>query len=69
MPGVILDDDVADLLELVHPAQDFHPNISQYDFLTPEFDLLESSFLVQYSIRHGPYFGRHFLAVNPEADI
>ena len=70
MCGIILNDSVADLLELVDPVQDFHPNISHYDFLPPDFNLPKLSFfLVQYFIHHGPYGGRHLLAVNPGAGV
>ena len=70
MCGIILNDDVADLLEPVYPLQDLHPNIPQYDFLPSEFDLpLLSFFLLQYFIHLGLYGGRHLSAVNSEADI
>jgi len=39
MPGVVLNDDVSDLLEFVYPMQYFHPNVGQHDFLTPQLDL------------------------------
>src|ERR1700712_1125722 len=46
MSRVILDDDVADMLEPVCPPQDFHPNISHYDLLPIEWNLPILSLLI-----------------------
>lgn len=67
--GVVLDDNVPDVLESLNPPPDLHGNISQDNIIAfePNLPILSFSFLHN-PIRHGPQSGRNLTGVGVDAN-